>query len=239
MSNRDSIAERELDGVSRWFFRNHQMPWLIAGLILGCVIAGLIGFWLGGAYLRSELDSTNAKLASVVSTAETQKQQASGTVSSQQALITKLEVTVTSHAPIDNAMGTIVIVVDAVKGRLPTATPTSPATATAIATQVPIPTATEIPISADAATTKINEGSQSITAEATDNLIIRTGPGTNYPEIRPGLAEGQVVKLIAISPDHLWFLHERGWTAAAFLRTNGDLFQLPVRQPPPTPTPTS
>jgi uncharacterized protein YraI len=78
-----------------------------------------------------------------------------------------------------------------------------------------------------------------ITASATVDLKIRSGPGTAYPQVGT-LAQGTIVRLLGVSQDKTWFQHERGWSSAEFLTTEIDTSGLTVvlvKAPPPTAVP--
>lgn len=70
---------------------------------------------------------------------------------------------------------------------------------------------------------------------ATENVLVRSGPGTNYARIA-SLSAGERVELLAVSQDKAWFKHNKGWTSAFYLRTEFDLGRLPIElvAPPPT-----
>ncbi len=80
-------------------------------------------------------------------------------------------------------------------------------------------------------------------ASAPRNLNCRYGPSTAY-EVIGFLLEGQASPIVAQNPEGTWLVIEnpghRGtcWVSKPMVQVFGDLSGLPVRQPPPLPTPT-
>jgi hypothetical protein len=79
------------------------------------------------------------------------------------------------------------------------------------------------------------------TVRATVN--VRTGPGANYPVIGQ-LRAGQVVQFVGANTDFSWFVidfrAQQGWVSATFFRNVfGNVRDLPIVAPPPTPIPTN
>ncbi len=151
-----------------------------------------------------------------------------------------------------NALATNVLATDrAAGGASPTHTATAaPAAASPTNTltagtpapgNTPTPTSTNLPTNTVPPAPTV-AGAPALTA--LENANVREGPSVNF-KVVGALLKGQSATILGRDPNAPWFFITftagqggKGWVAASTVSTSGDLTTVPVRQSPPTYTPT-
>jgi hypothetical protein len=139
----------------------------------------------------------------------------------------------------------------------PTKTPKPTFTPTAVPTEIPFATAQPIQATAEAAATAANQPTQAPAATteptaapteapketkltATQNVNVRSGPGTAYPAVGR-LAAGDSFVVTGRSDAGDWvkfdFNGKDGWATAALVEVAGDLNAVAIAEAPALPTP--
>ncbi len=237
----------------------------VFGVLGALVIIALIAFFASrGSGTPTTTDLTpgtsNTSVAVVVSVSDTPSKSASSTSTIEP---TK-EVVAPSATPSQNiepSATSASIIVSASDTPKPTETNTSTPTETKepTATKTPSTTPTERP-TVTPSITKTPSNTPTLTPTNTDiptvtptpatpvaamrrQLSVRQGPGSQYPTLTV-LAAGDSVDILGISEDGAWFQvlladGQFGWlpTTSPLISTAGNIFDLPVAQPP-TRTPT-
>jgi Bacterial SH3 domain len=125
-------------------------------------------------------------------------------------------------------------------GAAATATATEVAIEEASPTEVSIPTDTEAPTSTTVPTTP---APSVVTVTTTDNVRVRSGPGTKFGVIAT-MASGTDLTATGRNSDNSWIQVQMpgktdlGWMTAEYLTINGDINSLPVVESPTTTAPT-
>jgi uncharacterized protein YraI len=129
---------------------------------------------------------------------------------------------VTSSSSLVTVHGALTVVpVAAAPTDTPTKTPTRTPTATATVTASPTPSQTpsDTPTRTPTVTVTSTGTPATPVIELLRNLIVRQGPGSQYPEVER-LSAGSAVDILGVSEDGAWFLvmladGQRGWVASS------------------------